>query len=482
VSKHSGRHREQIGSRKERSGRNQRPTEWEELISFIGSPFFMPLVEWISRCRGEHTFGAPRKHHDAVWAVAWWLKEGRSADDVIWFFQQANTWSLVLRELRKLFPDEPLLGRGATIPSRDIIRHMNDRISADDVRELEEIQFQNAAWFAKQMGLGVNEGDWLEPSSSAALIGDLLSIRAMSSFRPDTYAYNPRTGKFQLRRHSRHAHLHISGDNREMFGHSFAHLSARTGRSLEEITFSIRPVGTTLKAIFDDSDPNSESSTILTLAERIQRAVGGFSMLHYDKAIRGEAVESAWQLGLHPLIGVYDKSGKSTERIPLGPYMLKNSKRQIKITAWQGAACITGADGELIKLDAASIYCREKKGGITVYGVYRIPDGTNCNTEFWGDEFRIPMTGITGAELCRAEHLRPLAPGGEKWGKMYGRRSAAESLNSFIQDNTLKGKRARSNDPTRVWMDALRLIFRKNYRAYMVFCRRQSDAGPPIAA
>jgi hypothetical protein len=267
-----------------------------------------------------------------------------------------------------------------------------------------------------------------------------------------------------------------------MFGHTFAHLSARTGRSLEEITFSVYPVGKTLRAIDSESELNSESSAVMTLAERIQRAVGGFAMLHYDKAIRGEAVESAWQLGLHPLIGVYDKTGLKTERVSLGEYKLKRNKRMIKVTAWQGAVCITGTDGRLVKLDAASIYKRERKGGVTVYGVYRIPDGTNCNTEFWGDEFRIPVSGISGAELCRAEHLRPLTPGGVKWGTMYGRRSAAESLNSLIQHNTLKGSRARSNDPARVWMDTLRLIFRKNYRAHMVFCRRRTDSGPPLAA
>jgi hypothetical protein len=85
--------------------------------------------------------------------------------------------------------------------------------------------------------------------------------------------------------------------------------------------------------------------------------------------------------------------------------------------------------------------------------------------------------------LCRAEHLRPLAPGGEKWMSLYGRRNSAESLNSFITGGLLKGERARSNEPSRVWLDALRLVYRKNYRAYMVFCRRRGvDPGPPLAA
>lgn len=476
------RRRDEIGYRYQRSGRNHRPNEWEELVSYVRSPFFRLHVEWIARCRGEHVFGAPRRHHDAVWAVAWWLKDGRSADKVIAMLRQPDTWEGILRELRAVFPEEVLLRPGTQAPSRDIFRHMNDRITSADIMELEAILFESAVWFAKEMGLGVNDGDWLEPSTSAALTGDLLAIRAMSSFGPTDYGFNRRTGKFQLRRHSRNAHVHVSGDKREMFGHTFAHLSSRTGNSLEEITFSVRPVGKTQKAINNETEPDTEASAIVSLAERVQRAVGGFAMLHYDKAIRGEAVESVWQIGLHPLIGIYNKSGLRTERIPLGEYKLKRNKRMIKVTAWQGAVCITGTNGRLVKLDAASIYKREKKGGITVYAVYRIPDGTNCNTEFWGDEFRVPMSGISGAKLCRAEHLRPLAPGGVKWGKMYGRRSAAESLNSLIQDNTLKGSRARSNDPARVWMDTLRLVFRKNYRAHMVYCRRRTDSGPPLAA
>ena len=398
------RRRSEIGHRKERSGRNDRPDEWDELVSYVRGPFFKLHVEWIARCRGEHVFGAPRRHHDAVWALAWWLKDGKSADKVIAMLRQPDFWEGILRELRAVFPDEALLQPGTRAPSRDIFRHMNDRITNADVMELEAILFDCAVWFAKEMGLGVNEGDWLEPSTSAALTGDLLAIRAMSGFGPAEYGFNRRTGKFQLRRHSQNAHRHISGDNREMFGHTFAHLSARTGRSLEEITFSVYPVGKTLRAIDSESELNSESSAVMTLAERIQRAVGGFAMLHYDKAIRGEAVESAWQLGLHPLIGVYDKTGLKTERVSLGEYKLKRNKRMIKVTAWQGAVCITGTDGRLVKLDAASIYKRERKGGVTVYGVYRIPDGTNCNTEFWGDEFRIPVSGISGAELCRAEH------------------------------------------------------------------------------
>ena len=484
MSRRNSRSSEQISDRKERSGRNQGPDEWEEFVSFLRSPFFLRLVEWIAGCRGEHTFGAPRKHHDAVWAVAWWLKDGRSADAVIAFFRQADTWKVILRELRRAFPGDPLLLRDAPIPSRDIFRHMNNRISADDVKEFEEMHFNDAIGFAKLMGLGANDSTWLQPSRAAALSGDLVQLRAMSSFSPDTWAYNPRTGKYQLRRHSRSAHLHIAGDRREMFGHSFAHLSARTGNSLEEITFSILPVGKTLKAIDGESDPYSESRVVLDLAERIQLAVdGGFAMLHYDAAIRGEDVERAWQLGLNPLINVHDKTGKKTERIPLGEYKLKNNKRSIKVTAWQGAACITGADGQLIKLDAASIYDVPRSKGRSVKAIYRIPEGTNCNTEFWGDEFRVPMTNVAGSDLCRAEHLRPLAPGGDKWMSLYGRRNSAESLNSFITGGLLKGERARSNEPSRVWLDALRLVYRKNYRAYMVFCRRRGvDPGPPLAA
>lgn len=484
MSRRTSRRGEQISDRKERTGRNHGPDEWEEFVSYVRSPLFKQDVEWIAGCRGEHTFGAPRKHHDAVWAVAWWLKDGRSADEVIAFFRQADTWHVILRELRKVFPGDHLLFRDAPIPSRDIFRHMNNRIDADGIKEFEGILFHNAIWFAKQMGLGVNDSTWLEPSRGAALSGDLLQIRSMSSFEPGVKAYNPRTGKFQYRRHSRSAHLHIAGDRREMFGHSFAHLSARTGNSLEEITFSILPVGKTLNAIDGESDPYSESRVVLDLAERIQIAVsGGFAMLHYDAAIRGKDVERAWQLGLHPLINVHDKTGKTTERIPLGDYKLKNNKRSIKVTAWQGAVCITGTDGRLVKLDAASIYDVARKKSRSVKAIYRIAEGTNCNTEFWGDEFRVPMTSIAGSDLCRAEHVRPLAPGGDKWMSMYGRRNSAESLNSLITGGLLKGERARSNEPSRVWLDALRLIHRKNYRAYMVYCRRRGvDPGPSLAA
>jgi len=79
--------------------------------------------------------------------------------------------------------------------------------------------------------------------------------------------------------------------------------------------------------------------------------------------------------------------------------------------------------------------------------------------------------------------LRPIAPGGAKWTSMYGRRNSAESLNSLITGGLMKGQRARSNEPSRVWLDALRFVHRKNHRAYMVYCRRRGvDPGAPLAA
>jgi len=70
-----------------------------------------------------------------------------------------------------------------------------------------------------------------------------------------------------------------------------------------------------------------------------------------------------------------------------------------------------------------------------------------------------------------------------QWNKVYGRRSNAESLNSLLLNSLLPDKRARSNEPVLVWMDLIRTVMKKNFRAYLVFCRRRGlDPGPLMAA
>lgn len=472
-----------ISARRTKQTPQFRPSDWDATVAFIRSPLFLELVAWIAGVRGAHTFGGPRTQHDAVWAVAWWLKSGRSADKVIDYLHQADTWDQILRELRRIFPDDPLLAPGARIPSRDICRHMNDRIKRNHVAELDSLNFRQSCSFASVMGLGINEGTWLEPSTGAALTGDAFVVRSMCNYGPQDVAYNPRTGEVQQRRHTKGAHFHRTGDNRDLHGHLFAHLSARTGESLEEITYAIRPVGKTLEAIHQDERQDSESAVVVELAEQIQHACGGFAMIHYDKALRGAAIEQLWRLLLHPLIGVYDKSGLSTEKVPLGEHTLQKSKRKVQVVAWQGAACIVGRDGGFVKLNGSSIYTRVNKYKNSVYGVFRIPEGTACDTSLWGDEFRVLLTTPAGTTALRGEYLRPLVPGGEKWNKVYGRRSNAESLNSLLLNSLLPDKRARSNEPVLVWMDLIRTVMKKNFRAYLVFCRRRGlDPGPLMAA
>ncbi len=36
-------------------------------------------------------------------------------------------------------------------------------------------------------------------------------------------------------------------------------------------------------------------------------------MLHWDKALRGKTVEEIWDMEMMPMIGVCDKTGRTTE-------------------------------------------------------------------------------------------------------------------------------------------------------------------------
>lgn len=48
----------------------------------------------------------------------------------------------------------------------------------------------------------------------------------------------------------------------------------------------------------------------------------GMSGVVYDKALRGAMVDEVWNLGLHPIVPVYDKTAKSTETYPIGTHTL----------------------------------------------------------------------------------------------------------------------------------------------------------------
>lgn len=470
-----------ISQRHERKGRHEVPTSFELLLGIIDTTFFECFVEMVSEIRGRTRFGRPLVHSHAVIALVYFINAflAKSQSQAIGLLHHADTFEVLLAELRRKYPSDPLLGPEAPYPTQSVIRHFKERVGPDELRALREIFEVSASELANEMGLGTNSGTWLEPSRSASLYGDGVTIRALSKYGAGDDAFNPATNRRQRRRHSTDAHTSTTGDGRKVFGHKFVLLSARTGNSHEEIILGLAGIET-LGQAERDKNPH-EKRLAMPLVRNVVARGHRFAMLHYDKALHSADVEECYRLGLHPMIGVNSKENKSTEKVPMGEY--KTSKGpKVKVFAWQGAACINDLNGKPIKLDASFLYPRMNRAGGTPYAEYPIPFGANCDTRLWGATFRMPMTSTKGTNLRRAEYIRPLAPGGPRWNALYSRRSAAESLNSVLQRDLLPGKRARSLSSVHVEFDALVWALGRNHRAHMIFQRRQQRSSSPPAA
>jgi hypothetical protein len=60
------------------------------------------------------------------------------------------------------------------------------------------------------------------------------------------------------------------------------------------------------------------------------------------------------------------------------------------------------------------------------------------------------------------EHVRAIPPGTDRWQKVYGIRSLAESLNNWLKNKLLPNQRARSIGRLRQWIDLIIMMLIRN--------------------
>ena len=88
------------------------------------------------------------------------------------------------------------------------------------------------------------------------------------------------------------------------------------------------------------------------------------------------------------------------------------------------------------------------------------------------------------ADFVYGEHIRAHAPGSLEWRNLYGQRSMAESVNSWIKSELLVHNRARSLNQTHQWIDLMFGLMMRNHRSLMLYRRRTQlarTASPPAA-
>lgn len=464
-----------IGTRRVRSGRDRRIDQHTQLRHLIDQPVFTMLVKELDSARPPAATGRPRRHGNAslllLLIAAGSLGSVRRAAN---FLGSNNRWEAFRRQLHRHFPDDPCLRRGAPSPSRSALNTLKNDLDEVVIARIADRLSEDAYALADEIGLGVNTGTLLDPTREAILVGDGVAIRSMTRYTPDDYALNPDTGEIQTRRHDPDAIWNTTGDKRRVWGTPFAQLSASTDIANEHVLFAIQPVTKSRK----------EATAAVEMAAAAKKRLPGFAALTWDKAIRSHDIDRLWDLRLQPLIGVHDKTGRHTDHFPLGKHTINGLP--VRLIAHKGAVCIPTLTGDLASLEPVKLaYRPNRRDGQRVYGTFRVPGGSDCDTRLWDGTVDQRLNSYRRSDVVYGEHVRALAPRSERWNRLYGLRSLSESMNSWLQARLGPSNRARSLGRKKQWLDLLALQLLRNDQTRMLYRERvrcENTAAPPRAA
>ena len=467
---------EVISNRKLRRARDRRVDLHDNLRQVVRRRWFSRLVDIIDEAHPESGMGRPRRHAPQTVAFMYVLSLAMgSQKEAELYLATGNNWNAYRRALLAQFPDEPLLRAGAPVPTRSVIRHIKKRLGGAEGTKIESIMKAEALVYAAEMHIGINDGTMLMPSENAGMYGDGVVIRPMTKYLRGDVGLNERTGEWQQRRYDPDAAFYVDGTGKRVYGNEFVQMSARTGAANEVITFSIHPLR--------KGGTDTESSLALTMAKDVKAALPGMAMIHYDKALRGRAVEELWDMQLMPMIGVYDKTGLTTEEVPLGAKTINGVKTHL--FAYRGGVCIKALDGSFIPLTATKlVYQPNARDSYRVYCDYVVPEGAKCDTRLWGGKVSQRMNSPEKASYIYGEYVRAHAPGSPEWKLLYGHRSLAESVNSWMKNKLSRGERARSLNQTHQWIDLMITLMLRNDQSLTLYRRRLQLArtsSPPAA-
>ena len=465
-----------IADRRLRTARDRHIEVHDVMRSLIATREFSDMVALVAGARPPSGTGRPRRHSAASVTFLYFLSMlFPSLAKVESYLSFGNNWESYRRRLHTSFPDDPLLGKGSPAPTKSLLRHWKQVFDREFGEKVADLMFVHGVLAAAEMGIGVNTGTMLNPGIEAGMFGDAVVIRPMSRYTAGDMGYNQRLDRWQQRRYDKDATYYTDGTGTRAYGNQFVHLSARTGAANEVVTFGIHPLFKT--------ESIRESDLVLRLVSDLKNALPEMAMVHYDKALRGRSVDQIWSMQLLPMIGVYDKSGKTTAQVPLGKKTINGLK--VDLFAHRGGINIKALDGTFIPLSATKLsFIPNADGSYRVYCDYVVPSGTNCDTRLWGGNVQQRMNSPKKADFVYGEHIRAHAPGSPEWRNLYGQRSMAESVNSWMKSELLVHNRARSLNQTHQWIDLMFGLMMRNHRSLMLYRRRTQlarTASPPAA-
>ena len=457
-----------IDQRRATKGRDVNFDDFQIVLFCLQQQWFQDIVIAMDSLAPRHRIGRPRQHSNAIVALLALCSSLRGSQRLgELYLASPGPWFEFRKVLRRIFPDDPLLTKDIKPPTRSTLRHLRKAIDSEFGEQLHQALEDSALLYAAVTKIGINHDTLLEPSRNAILYGDSVVVKPLSSFTAEDTALNPVTGELQQRRHDPDAETYVTGDNRVVRGNCFAHLSAFTGHPGEHITFGFRPVTKT--------GDEQEANVAIAMASAVKNRREGFAALAWDKALRGPHIHNVWNLGLQPLIGVYNKTGKTTEIVTLNNPSIKGMK--VQTFAYQGAVCIQGLRGDMIKLDPLKLeYHTNKNGTLRTYATFRIPEGSDCDTRLWGETFMQRLNADKLGGRRYGEYVRAIPPQSTRWKNLYGNRSLAESFNSWFKAKLLPNQRARDLGRLRQWVDLVLMTLIRNTTSVMRYLLRTTGS------
>ena len=229
-----------------------------------------------------------------------------------------------------------------------------------------------------------------------------------------------------------------TGDQKTVDGTKFGFHHARTGFTNAQIVLSIFQVA--------KSRGGGEAGAALEALKLLLTLGLGVKGLVWDMALRGAHLDVLYSLGLISVVKVATAPGGGPKTLNLGRHQ---TKADHDVTAWaiDGAAHIEvflGSDTEHVRLDEPKLFRRRNKtGGFRFYAQYRIPDDPRLPSRLRGDTLVLRLhtnDDDRAAGIARAENLRPVARGDERWDVLNASRPVAESFNAWLKSTWRNGR------------------------------------------
>lgn len=368
----------QHGIRKKTRGRSPQNTKHEILLDLIDSEWFPLIVKDLAEKYPESHTGRPRSHSTPVLALMYLLIAEYGYQEAKNYLSSGNAWKTYRGKLIQCFDSFDGLTLNCTIPSKTACARFKSIVSPQFGESLQTIFRAHAYSCAVANGLGVNHGTLLNPSQSACLYGDGTTIKPVSARQRDETWTNKRTGEIRKRRIDPDAGYAITGGGEIVYGHQFAFVGASNDDyAKESIILAVAQI------IKGDKERASETTVGIHEVFRLKTEIPGFDALIWDKALRGTTVNRIWEMGLQPIIPVYDKKNFQTKEQYICVKTINGIK--VPIYAVDGAFQIKTHDGYFpFKIKKLERKIRKKNGTYRWHGTYEISSEIPCDFRLHG--------------------------------------------------------------------------------------------------